>query len=191
MAAKTRYSVSNLSISLLSGIENLSSFTCKNASLDNFFQHEVSLCQKYKYLSAYIVRDIKLDKIVALFTLANDSVVLNYEDDKMDFFETTSLLIDEEYQDVFGKQGSYPAINIGHLAVESKFQGMGIGTFVISFLIKTFLNYNISGCQFVTVDSLNNQETNKFYLRNGFYNQTNLDMTCSTRRMFLPLLAYK
>ena len=42
----------------------------------------------------------------------------------------------------------------------------------------------MSGCQFITVDSLNNPRTNKFYLRNGFINQTNNDIPDLTRRMY-------
>lgn len=52
------------------------------------------------------------------------------------------------------------------------------------------IDYNISGCQFITVDSLNNPRTNKFYLKYGFINQTNTDINKTTRRMYFPLKIY-
>lgn len=88
------------------------------------------------------------------------------------------------------KQSSFPAINIGHLAVLKEKQGKNIGKNIIDFIISTFIDYNISGCQFITVDSLNNPRTNKFYLKYGFINQTNTDINKTTRRMYFPLKIY-
>ena len=69
-------------------------------------------------------------------------------------------------------------------------QGKNIGKNIIDFIISTFIDYNISGCQFITVDSLNNPRTNKFYLKYGFINQTNTDINKTTRRMYFPLKIY-
>lgn len=66
-------------------------------------------------------------------------------------------------------------------------QSKGIGEQILDFVLYTFSNYNISGCQFITVDSLNNSRTNKFYAKNGFLNQTDSDKHSSTRRMYLPI----
>ena len=81
-------------------------------------------------------------------------------------------------------------------------QGQGIGTFIINFIMDTFLNYKVARCQFITVDSLNNPKTNLitvnaspyavgFYEKNGFIYQTVLDMSSSTRRMYIPLKLYQ
>lgn len=110
---------------------------------------------------------------------------------KKDFIEETCSKISSEYVSIFENQTSYPAINIGHLGVKEDFQSKGIGQKIIDFVIYTFCNYNMSGCQFITVDSLNNKRTNKFYSRNYFYNQTNSDCTSATRRMYKPLQIYK
>lgn len=191
MAEKTRYSASNLKISLLTEETDLSTFSCGNKELDSFFKKEVYLCQKYKYVSAYCVSDIRSKEIIALFTLSNDSVIINNEDDLSDFMETSASEMDDEYQKTFGKQTSFPAINIGHLAVSKNKQSMGVGQFIIDYIIAISLNFTIMGCQFITVDSLNNKRTNKFYSDNEFYYQTNHDMYSPTRRMYLPLLKYK
>lgn len=127
---------------------------------------------------------------IALFTLAHDAVILSTEEEKEDFISDSSAIISEEYIDTFEKQSAFPAVNIGHLAVRQELQSGGIGTFIINFVTNTFIEYKISGCQFITVDSLNNSRTNKFYDKNGFIYQTNSDRFKSTRRMYLPLRIY-
>lgn len=172
--------------------EELSSFSCGNGALDDFFHNEIHICSKYHYVSAYCARDAQSGEIVAVFTLANDAVVIGDSgDDLEDFIETSAIRINEEYQPVFKQQTSYPAINIGHLGIRADLQSKGIGTKVLDFVLATFISYEIAGCQFITVDSLNNERTNKFYMKNGFSNQTNNDMTHETRRMYLPIELYR
>lgn len=190
MAERIQYSVSNLQIQPLAEGTDLSSFSCGNEELDKFFREEITLCQRYKYVSVYGVSDIKTHEILALFTLSNDALIIESEDDLSDFVESETCEVNQEYQEIFGKQSSFPAINIGHLAVRTEKQRMGIGQFVVEYLIATFLHYGMAGCQYITVDSLNNPDTNKFYCRNGFNYQTNCDMNCQTRRMYLSLLKY-
>lgn len=190
MEGKTRFSDIDFSINLLSGCDDLSVFSCGCEELDSFFHTEVNLCMKYKYVSTYSVKN-KADEILALFTLAHDSVVFSCGEDKNDFIEESCSIIEKEYIETFVKQSAFPAVNIGHLAVRCDIQGNGIGTFVLNFVIGTFIEYKISGCQFITVDSLNNPDTNRFYCKNGFINQTNSDCFNSTRRMYLPLRIYQ
>lgn len=190
MEERTQFSDTDFTINHLSNLDDLSLFSCGCEELDLFFHKEVNLCVKYKYVSTYVVRN-KENDILALFTLAHDSVVFQSPEDKNDFIEDSCCIIDEEYIETFVRQSAFPAINIGHLAVRSDMQSRGIGTFVLNFVIGTFIEYKISGCQFITVDSLNNPETNKFYCKNGFVNQTNSDCFAPTRRMYLPLRIYE
>ena len=86
--------------------------------------------------------------------------------------------------DFFKRQSSYPAINIGHLGTSVEFQGKGIGMTIIEFVAGTFSQYKQAGCQFITVDALNNERTIRFYLNNLFIFQTNRDFCSQTRRMY-------
>lgn len=95
--------------------------------------------------------------------------------------------MNDEYKDIFSRQTSFPAVNIGHLGVRSDLQSKRIGEQILRFVIATFSRFSGAGCQFITVDSLNNSRTNKFYSRMGFYNQSNNDSTKSTRRMYLDI----
>lgn len=190
MEVKTLSSDINYSVHFLSEKDDLSEFSCGNKELDKFFHEEVFICMKYKYVTAYCVKD-QNGLIISLFTLAHDAVILSSEEEKEDFISESSRSISEEYIDTFEKQSAFPAINIGHLAVRKELQSEGIGTFVINFVTNTFVDYKISGCQFITVDSINNPRTNKFYVKNGFINQTNNDTCKPTRRMYLPLRIYQ
>mgnify|MGYP002519195769 CR=1 FL=1 len=185
MAAKTRYSASDIIIEQLSFKENLSDFTCGNKELDDFFKKEVVLCCKYKYLSAYAVKSMKTGELLCLFTLSNDIVSLEEED-----VEDLKDALPNEYKPIFGLQSSFPAINIGHLAVKKELQSKGIGKIVLLYLKGVLVNYRFTGVQFITVDSLNNHRTNKFYSSNGFLNQSNKDINSKTRRMYLSLMDY-
>ena len=169
----------------------LSSFYCGDDTLDKFFHEEVLICAKYHYFSAYCAKERRTGEIVAVFTLANDAVVIHSDEDKSDLIETSASKIGNEYYPIFQKQTSFPAINIGHLGVRRDLQSKGIGQQIIDFVLQTFISYNITGCQFITVDSLNNPRTNKFYCRNGFEYQTLNDSNKDTRRMYLTIELYK
>ena len=152
--------------------EELALFSCGNEVLDDFFHREILVCAKYHYVSAYCAREVSDGKIVAIFTLANDAVVLDNAEDKEDFIQESSAKIQDEYLSVFQ-------------------QGKRIGEQVLDFILTTFASFDMTGCQFITVDSLNNSRTNKFYTRNHFLYQTQTDMHKPTRRMYLPIELYR
>ena len=55
----------------------------------------------------------------------------------------------------------------------------------------TFATKRISGCQFITVDALNNPRTLSFYSdKLGFEFQTLSDMGKHTRRMYLDIFSH-
>lgn len=169
-------------------IEN---FSCGNENLDAFFIQDVIKCIESHYVVAYCARLEHNNNIVAIFTLANDAIILTNDADSADFKEANYNVFPENYQRIFKEQSSYPAINIAHLAVEKHYQDKGIGSNIIEYIISTFLEYDIAGCQLITVDSLNNSRTNNFYSKNGFINFTNSDSTSQTRRMYLILEQYR
>lgn len=184
MEEKIRYSVSDISISPIteSDIKSLSNFYCGVSEIDEFFHDEVELCAKYKYLIPYKCTLISTGELIGAFTLANDILRLEYEE-RVNFPN-----LNNEYGDIFLRQTTYPAINIGHLAVRIDMQSRGIGKYILDFVIMTFTKYRISGCQFVTVDALNNQRTISFYEdKVGFEFQTVTDLNNHTRRMYFEI----
>ena len=163
--------------------ENMSAFSCGVKELDEFFHYEVKECVQRHYLSAYCVY-IETGEIVAAFTLMNDALMIGSQSEKNDFMEDLKLETDEDIVDFIARQSSYPAINIGHLGTKQKYQNMGIGTMIIDLVVETYSKYKQAGCQFITVDALNNQRTIRFYNKNSFGIQTNGDSTSLTRRMY-------
>jgi len=114
----------------------------------------------------------------------NDALMILGESDKKDFIDDLRLETDNDTVDFFERQTSYPAINIGHIDVRTAHQNKGIGMAIISVVARTFSSYRQAGCQFLTVDALNNERTIKFYISNKFSYQTNRDFCSSTRRMY-------
>lgn len=167
--------------------ENMSVFSCGVKALDDFFHFEVKDCVLRRYLSAYVAF-LESGEIVAAFTLMNDALMIGSKNEKEDFIDDLKLETDDEVACFLNRQSSYPAINIGHLGTLKKYQGMGIGSIILDLVASTYANYPNSGCQFITVDALNNPRTTKFYCDNSFGFQTNRDSTSSTRRMYRILL---
>lgn len=163
--------------------ENISAFSCGVKALDDFFHFEVKECVRRRYLSAYSVF-VDSGEIIAAFTLMNDALMIVSQTEKEDFIEDLKFEADEDIASFLNRQSSYPAINIGHLGTIEKYQGMGIGSMIIDLVTDTYMKYRQSGCQFITVDALNNPRVIKFYHRNYFGFQTNSDSTSPTRRMY-------
>lgn len=163
--------------------ENMSAFSCGVKALDDFFHYEVKECVQRHYLSAYTVF-IDSGEIVAAFTLMNDALMIGSETEKEDFIEDLKLETDEDAAAFLNRQSSYPAINIGHLGTLKAYQSMGIGSMIIDLVANTYAKHRQSGCQFITVDALNNERTTKFYCENSFGFQTLSDSASPTRRMY-------
>lgn len=180
------FSVDDIELSRLedSDFNDLADFSCGVDKIDDFFHDEAALCSKYHYLIPYKCKLSKTGEIIGAFTLANDLLALE-EDDKIDFPS-----MNPEYNWIFKRQRSYPAINIGHLAVKTEYQSKGLGKIIVDFVAATFANQPLAGCQFVTVDALKNPRTLDFYqLKLGFEFLTFRDADSShhTRRMYLDI----
>lgn len=114
----------------------------------------------------------------------NDALMIVGETEKNDFIEDIKLEANSDIVDFFNKQSSYPAINIGHLGTRTDCQRRGIGTAIIDLVADTYQRFKQAGCQFITVDALNNPLTTNFYCKSGFFFQTNKDFYSATRRMY-------
>ena len=163
--------------------DRMSAFSCGDNELDTFFRYEVKECVRHHYLSAYCAF-LNSGEIIAAFTLMNDSLMITGQSEKEDFIDDLKLETNDDIVDFFNRQSSYPAINIGHLGVSNRYKRCGIGTTIVDLVASTFANYRQAGCQFITVDALNNKGTITFYLSNSFGFQTNRDLPFSTRRMY-------
>lgn len=143
--------------------ERCLSFTCGDTDLDDFFLNDAERYAKELMGKTYCwITEEKPHRIVALFTLANDSIKTLHLD------KTTRNRLNRPIDNP--KRGrSYPATLIGRIGVNQAFQGMSIGTQLIQFIKDWFRHEdNKTGCRFLVVDAYNNPRTLRFYEQNGF-----------------------
>jgi len=139
-------------------------FTCgKDSDMDEFFRKDALKYIHYHMGRSYCFR-LKADqtKIVACFTVANDSIrIYDLPNSRKNMVWG---LTDREKM-----LSRYPGVLIGRLAVAEEFAGRGIGSEILDFIKTWFLDdlYQ-SGCRLAIVDAVNKPEVLQFYQKNGF-----------------------
>ena len=107
--------------------------------------------------------------------------------------EISEIIADKDYSFLLEMKdiSMYPAAKIGRFAVDAEFQRKGYGTQILHLIIMSFLSKNKTGCQFLTVDALNNVDTIRFYEKNGFSFVTLSDYNKTSRQMYKNLIILK
>lgn len=140
-------------------------FDCGEDDMDDFFLNDASLYEEELLGKTYcFVTEKKPRRIVAMFTVANDSIKTTH------LGRTTTNRINRPIDNA--KRGrSYPATLIGRIGVNSAYQKKGyhIGTQVLDFLKAWYTDVeNKNGCRFLVVDAYNREDVLRFYEKNGF-----------------------
>ncbi len=191
---------SNCSMYHLSTREELSTFSCGDKDLDDFFHQEALLYDEQLLGKTYFFSTSidGIDKIICVVTLANDSI-------KAALIPNASRNKIQRKIPNSKRTRSYPAVLI-RLGVASEFQGTdyGIGSQVIDYIASWFIHpENKTGCRFMVVDAYNNPGVLHFYEKNGFkflYSTEDLEKeanhipteeTLSSRMMYLDLISYR
>ena len=174
--------------------ERCFSFTCGDTDLDDFFHNDADRYAAELMGKTYCwITEQKPHRIVALFTLANDSIKTLHLD------KTTRNRLNRPIDNP--KRGrSYPATLIGRIGVNQEFQGMNVGSQLMQFIKDWFRHEdNKTGCRFLVVDAYNNPRTLHFYERNDFrflhtdeveeraYYDIPSEKTIATRLMYFDL----
>jgi GNAT superfamily N-acetyltransferase len=163
-------------------------FDCGNEDLNDFLVYDAKTNLKYlRYTTTILETE---NKIVAYYSLANDLLTIRDVEDFRDEIDN-HVNIELAYWEQFYNQVNYPAVKIGRLAVDKAFQGKGIGKFILYSLGRSFSTNNKTGCQFITVDAINDHQTQrtiKFYESNGFKLLTLSDLQNDSRAMYKPLI---
>ena len=138
-------------------------FSCGNDDLDDFFRNDATRYAHFLMGKTYCFRqNSNPNKIVCAFTVSNDSIrIYDLPRSRRDYMK--SLTHHEK------PLRRYPGVLIGRLGVSSEFAGKGIGSETIDFIKGWFLSTNNkTGCRFVIVDAVNEQQVVSFYQKNGF-----------------------
>lgn len=144
-------------------VENCERFCCGNEDLDDFFRNDAKKYADELMGKTYCwITEKKPHKIVAQFTLANDSIKTTYLE------ASTKNKLNRSIQNP--KRGrSYPAALIGRIGINKDFQGKELGSQLVRFIKDWFrAEDNKTGCRFLVVDAYNDHRTLKFYEKNGF-----------------------
>lgn len=128
---------------------DLLSFSCLDSDLNDFLKTDALNDQKHM-ISRTNLCFIK-SELVGYITLAADSI------------SAKKVMPDDGFECKYG----YPALKIARLAVDSRFERRGIGTYLLYAAIGKAVEISRSiGCRLVIVDS--KKDAIQFYENNGF-----------------------
>jgi GNAT superfamily N-acetyltransferase len=166
-------------------------FDCGIPDLNNFLFEDAKVYFKYLYSTTFIFENER--KTVAYYTLLNDLLNIDPRMDRDFDEEIYDIITNQDYEFLLKMKETsmFPAAKIGRLAVDKEFQCFGWGTEILNLIVMSFLTNNKTGCQFLTVDALNNKDTLKFYEKNGFSFVTLFDCNKLSRQMYKNLIALK
>ena len=140
---ETQYEVARLDKEQLNNLI----FDSEDEDLNDFiFNESLGYCKK-SLAVVYLV--YQGSTVLGYFSLSADSVKIN---EKLD--------ITLKY---------YPSLKIGRLAVDKKFKGCGIGTWIIDWIIGYILKIRSGhGIRYLSVDAYNKDNVINFYQKNKF-----------------------
>ena len=143
--------------------EALVNFDCGHSDLNDFFMND-----SFNYANELIGKtycftlDNDPNEIICAFSIANDSIKVN------DLPNSRKKKIIKTIPRV-KHISSYPAVLIGRLGVNQKYQRKGIGQELMDFIKSWFIHEdNKTGCRFIVVDSYNAEIPLEYYKKNDF-----------------------
>lgn len=137
---------------------NFGTFDCGETDLNDFLLMDAKDYASQLLAVTYLIEAD--DGIAAYFALSNDRISLS-ESDKATWRRIKKAFPYRKHR------SDYPAVKIGRLAVDRRYQGQQIGTSILDFVKKTFVTNNRTGCCFITVDAI--WKAIDFYKCNGFH----------------------
>jgi GNAT superfamily N-acetyltransferase len=172
-------------------LENIpSGLTFKRLEIDTYIKpfesddaelNEFLLDDAKNYLSQKLAVTYLLENdadTIAYFCLSNDNIRREVD---METWKKINRKVPNSK-----RKGSYPAVKIGRLAVNKKYERQGIGKKMITLVEQMYLEENQrAGCRFITVDAYHNALN--FYLANDFRFFTEKDAEKPTRIMYFDL----
>ena len=142
-------------IELLDRKHNRKDFDCGKGLLNNYLKNQAGQDIKRKLSACFVLSEKETNNIKGYYTLSNNSIPLS------SFPEYIQKKLPKSYV-------SIPATLLGRLAIDTKFQGKGIGKIILIDALKR--SYEISteiGSFAVVVDPID-EEAEKFYKRYDF-----------------------
>ncbi len=144
-----------LTIELLdSKKHNRSVFSCGNDSLDNYIRTQASQDIKKKVATVFVLIDSPNVDIIAYYTLSSYTINI------------TNL--DDAFAKGIPRYPLLPATLLGRLAVDSTYQGQGIGELILIDALKRVLDATTQIASLAVVVEAINENAIRFYQKYGF-----------------------
>lgn len=161
----------------------IKNFDCGNNDLNNFLFEDAKSHSNELMAITYLFE--YKNETVSFFSLSNDRLCHEDKIATNNSLNRLKRLLPEQK-----RYKSLPAVKIGRLGVDKKFQSSGLGTAMLLFLKFWFTHGNKTGCRFLTVDAYENDKTINFYEKNEFEILSSLDEKKDTRLMYYDLLRF-
>ena len=164
-------------IKLLDSEDEIKSFDCGDADLNDFLLHDAKLFSEKRIANTYIVENE--GDIIAYFSLLNDKV-------------SRSELSNSSWKRLkkhFPRSkhfSSYPSVKVGRFAVDVKCEGQGLGRYLMTEIKNILVKKSASAFRFLTVDAY--LSAVPFYEKNGFKMLVGADSDRHTRAMYFDLM---
>ncbi len=156
----------------LTASHDRNAFSCGVAALDTYLRHQASQDVRNRVAVVFLLVDTANGAIAGFYTLSATSVRLDS--------------LPQELQRRLPRYPNLPAILLGRLAVDTRYQGQGIGGVVLyDALDRAYAISHDLGAMAVIVEA-KNERACKFYERYGF-----LRFFDDERRLFLPMQRIK
>jgi len=142
-------------IELLNKKHNRKDFDCGKELLNNYLKNQAGQDVKRKLSACFVLAEKETNNITGHYTLSNSSIPLS------SFPEYIQKKLPKSYV-------SIPAFLLGRLAIDTRFQGKGIGKILLIDALKR--SYEISkeiGSFAIVVDPID-EEAEKFYRKYDF-----------------------
>lgn len=142
-------------IELLNKKHNLKNFDCGKELLNSYLKNQAGQDVKRKLSACFVLNDVETNIVKGYYTLSNNSIPL------VNFSERIQKRLTKSYI-------SIPATLLGRLAIDLKYQGIGIGRILLIDALKR--SYGISkeiGSFGVIVDPID-KDAERFYEKYDF-----------------------
>ena len=152
----------------LSSVHKKSDFSCGKEMLDNYFHKQANQDIKRKLSVCFVVKDKQTELIKGYYTLSNNSIPL------------------EDIPDNIGKKlpksyTSIPTTLLGRLAIDSNFQGQGLGKLILIDALKRSFELSKTIASFAVDVNPIDEDAERFYDKYGFIKLPD------SGKMFLPM----
>lgn len=124
-----------LVIAQIEDFAELQFFESGNQQMDDFIHTYLEECDASHYCQTYAVRSSNDQKVLAIFSLAFDSVKLDeddFDDMRIGAAGTDKPSVDEWFRDRFEEKAIYPALEIAYLAVSKDYQHQHLGSEILA-----------------------------------------------------------